>query len=153
MGQALDAVERMFSAFTSGDEQATLASFTDDTLLNAPGVLLRGPAAVTEYMIGWAAAFPGRTIEKHLTLENDTLVAQRITFSGIQSKDLVYAGVSIPATNRLYVGGAAEVFRVEDGKVAEQHLYFDQVELLGHLGLLGDVEGVLGAPQLPTRGN
>ena len=42
----------------------------------------------------------------------------------------------IPATNRRIRGKGVEFIRIENGKVVEERLYFDQLEFLTDLGLM-----------------
>jgi hypothetical protein len=42
----------------------------------------------------------------------------------------------IPATNRSLSGRGLQMFRVSGGKIVEEHLYFDQVQVLTQLGLM-----------------
>lgn len=42
----------------------------------------------------------------------------------------------IPATNRCIRGKGVEFIRIENGKVVEERLYFDQLEFLTDLGLM-----------------
>ena len=42
----------------------------------------------------------------------------------------------IPATHRRLEGRGAQILRVSGGKIVEEYLYFDQVQVLAQLGLM-----------------
>ncbi len=42
----------------------------------------------------------------------------------------------IPATHKKTVGHGVQILRVEDGKIAEARLYYDQLEMMTQLGLI-----------------
>jgi predicted ester cyclase len=61
---------------------------------------------------------------------------QRFTFNGTHQDTLSGPGGDIPATNRPLSGRGLQMFRVRDGKIVEEHLHFDQVQMLTQLGLM-----------------
>ena len=52
-----------------------------------------------------------------------------------QGEDLVVDGKTIPVTNKPIRLQSCNLFRVEDGKITERHLYFDQLGFMTQLGL------------------
>jgi ketosteroid isomerase-like protein len=60
----------------------------------------------------------------------------QITFTGTHTDTLSGPEGDISATNRPVTGRASQLFRVEGGKIVEEHLYYDQVQLLTQLGLM-----------------
>jgi steroid delta-isomerase-like uncharacterized protein len=136
MGETRDVVARATDAFNAHDEDQVRANYGDNVVFTAPGdVRLEGPDAVTEYAMSWQRAFPDATLTVHETLEDGNSAAVQMTFEGTHTETLASPGGDIPATNRHLTGRASEFVRVEGGKIVEEHLYFDQVQVMTQLGL------------------
>ena len=63
-------------------------------------------------------------------------VVQEFTFTGTHTGTLTTPDGDIPPTNRSATGRGVQIMHVENGKISQEHLYFDQVELLTQLGLM-----------------
>jgi steroid delta-isomerase-like uncharacterized protein len=125
------------AALNAHDEQRLRATYADDAMLTAPGpVTIEGGDQVAEYAMVWVRAFPDakQTIDNTL-VAGDTVV-QEFTFKGTHTGTLSTPEGDIPATNRPLVARAVQIQRIAGGKIAEEHVYFDQVELLTQLGLM-----------------
>jgi predicted ester cyclase len=59
-----------------------------------------------------------------------------VSFEGTHQGTLEGPGGAIPPTNRRVSGKGAEFIRIEDGKVVEERLYFDQMDFLAQLGVV-----------------
>jgi steroid delta-isomerase-like uncharacterized protein len=137
VASARDVVDQALDAFNAHDAERIRALYAEDAVFTAPGeVELKGPDAITEYAMSWLRAFPDARISVQLTLEDGSSVAERITFEGTHTDTLAGPDGDIPATHRRLSGRGLEVFRIEGGKIAEEHLYFDQVQVLTQLGLM-----------------
>jgi steroid delta-isomerase-like uncharacterized protein len=124
-------------AFNAHDEQAMRACYAANAVFEAPGdVRLEGPEAIVGYATGWLNAFP----DARLTVKNRVVAAEwavdEFTFEGTHEDTLAGPGGEVPATGRRLVGRGIEAIRVVDGKIVEDHLYFDQVQVLTQLGLM-----------------
>ena len=87
---------------------------------------------------------PQRTVRPtkltaHSTLVDGDWAAVQFTFDGTHTETLASPEGDIPATNRRLSGRGCEIVRVEGGKIAEEHLYFDQVQIMTQLGLMPEV--------------
>jgi steroid delta-isomerase-like uncharacterized protein len=130
---AAEAVE----AFNAHDEARFRATYAEDVVFEAPGdVHLEGVDATTAYAMAWLNAFPDATLTIHDEIFDGEWCAQRFTFEGTHQDTLSGPAGDIPATNRRLTGRGLHMLRVRDGKVVEEHLYFDQVQLLTQLGLM-----------------
>jgi predicted ester cyclase len=106
-------------------------------VFEAPGgVRVEGPDAATEYAMSFIRAFPDVRLTVKNLLEGDGWVAFEAEFEGTHQAPLEGPGGAIPATNRRITGKAAEILRIENGKVTEERLYFDQLEFLTQLGVI-----------------
>ena len=137
MAAARSVVEQAQEAFNAHDEQRIRSNYAPDVAFTAPGeVSLEGPDAVSEYAMSWLRAFPDAQLTIHSLVEEGDRVAMQFTFEGTHTDTLVGPEGEIPATNRRVAGRGMELFRVAGDKIAEEHLYFDQVQVLTQLGLM-----------------
>ena len=127
------------AAFNAHDEQRMRALYADGCVFEAPGdVRLEGIESVVGYVMAWLNAFP----DAQFTVQNEVVsgewAVQQFTFEGTHEDTLSGPDGDIPATHRRLKGRGADVFRVVDGKIAEEYLYFDQVQVLTQLGLMSE---------------
>ena len=124
-------------AFNAHDETRIRESYAENVVFEAPGgIRMQGRDAATEYAMSFVRAFPDVRLTVANQVEGDDWVAFEMSFAGTHQDTLEAPGGAIPATNRRVTGKGAEFIRIEDGKVAEEHLYFDQVEFLAQLGVM-----------------
>lgn len=137
VADARELLVQFTEAFNAHDEEAIRSFYADNSVLEAPGdVRLEGPDQIVQFAMGWLNAFPDATVTVHNEVVAGEWVAHQFTFSGTHKETLMSPAGEIPATNRSVEGRGAELFRVQGGKVVEDHLYFDQVQLLTQLGLM-----------------
>ncbi|HKI92984.1 MAG TPA: ester cyclase [Gaiellaceae bacterium] len=142
MTRSQDVVDRWLEAFNAHDEGGMRSVYADDVIFEAPGeIRLEGTDATVEYALGWLRAFPDAEMRIESQLEADGWIVQRFVFEGTHEDTLAAPTGDIPATNRHMAGRGAQIIRVEDGKVAEDYLYFDQVQVLTQLGLMREPAG------------
>jgi predicted ester cyclase len=73
--------------------------------------------------------------ENYQVISGDTAVTES-TYRGTHTGTLRTPNGDIPATGKRVQGRQVTVQRVKDGQVWSEHLYFDQMEFLGALGLI-----------------
>ena len=123
--------------FNSHDERRIREGYADNVVFEAPGgVRLKGADAATEYSMGFVRAFPDVRITLTNLVASDDGVAFESYIEGTHQDTLEGPGGAIPATNRRVTGKGAEFIRIQDGKVAEERLYYDQLDLLTQLGVM-----------------
>ena len=137
MGDALQVAMAATEAFNAHDEERIRANYTDSSVFEAPGdIRLEGPEAITAYAMSWLSAFPDARITAHNQVASGDWAVQEFTFEGTHTETLAGPTGDIPATNRRLVGRGIEAIRVENGKIAQDNLYFDQVQVMTQLGLM-----------------
>ena len=137
MADVREVVTAGIEAFNAHDREGMGARQASDIVFEAPGdVRLEGSDAVTEYAMMWLRAFP----DGKLTIQNQVIAGEwasmEFTFEGTHEETLVSPEGEIPATGRRVSARGAEFFRVVDGKIVEDHLYFDQAQVMAQLGLM-----------------
>jgi steroid delta-isomerase-like uncharacterized protein len=137
MGDARHVADAGTKAFNAHDEAAIRETWAPGVVYEAPGgVRSVGADAATEYAMAWLRAFPDAKVTVTNQVASGDWVAEEFTFQGTHKETLSGPGGDIPATGRQITGRGTQLLRVEDDKVAEFRIYFDQVELLTQLGLM-----------------
>ena len=137
MGDALQVAMAATEAFNAHDEERIRSHYTDSSVFEAPGdIRLEGPEAITAYAMSWLSAFPDARITAHNQVASGDWAVQEFTFEGTHTETLAGPTGDIPATNRRLVGRGIEAIRVENGKIIQDNLYFDQVQVMTQLGLM-----------------
>jgi predicted ester cyclase len=134
MGEALEAAKRADDAFNAHDVEARLAANTDDSELVMPGgVQLRGREQADVLRAFWQA-LPDAAVTWKTHLESGSMIAGEGVLSGTHTGPFRIPQGEIPPSGREVALPYAFIRRVEGGKLASEHLYFDQLEFLQQLG-------------------
>jgi predicted ester cyclase len=136
MGEALEAAKRADDAFNAHDVEARLAANTDDSELVMPGGMqLRGREQADLLRAFWEA-LPDATLTWKNHVESGPMIAGEGVLTGTHTGTFRTPQGEIPSTGRQVELPYAFIRRVEAGKIASEHLYFDQMELLQQLGAM-----------------
>jgi steroid delta-isomerase-like uncharacterized protein len=142
MGEARRIAEEFVDAFNAHDEARMRSLDRDDVTFEAPGdVKLEGVDATTEYAMSWLRAFPDARMTIENTVVADDWAALEFTFEGKHDDTLVGPAGEIPATHRHLDGRGVQILKVKGDKIAEVHLYFDQIDVLTQLGVMPAAAG------------
>jgi steroid delta-isomerase-like uncharacterized protein len=136
MGEALEAAKRADDAFNAHDVDARLAVNSDDAELVMPGGMkLRGREQADVLRSFWEA-LPDATITWESHVESGSMIAGEGVITGTHSGPFRTPQGEIPPSGNQVRLPYAFVRRVESGKIASEHLYFDQMEFLQQLGAM-----------------
>src|ERR1700693_4306446 len=135
--------------FGTRDTDATLATMADDAYVNHVPVLTGGAgksALRIFYSVDFIPAMPPDTKLTPIsrTVGEDQLVDEMI-FSFTHTQEMPWMLPGIPPTNRYVEVALVVLVRFRDGKIAHEHIYWDQASVLKQIGLLTD-------PGLPVCG-
>lgn len=135
MTDAVAATRRHDDAFNAHDADARMASETPDIESILPGgMTLRGRQEVVGFLaIFWEALPDAKVTCEREVAAGDTVVIEG-TLKGTHTGTFRGPAGDIPASGNAVTLRYASVKRVRDGKVASEHLYFDQLEFLQQLG-------------------
>ena len=134
--------EHTGNEFATRDTEATLATMTDDAYVNHIPVLTGGygKAALRQfYSRDFIPVMPPDTTLTPVsrTIGEDQLVDE-IIFSFTHTQEMPWMLPGVPATNRRVEIPLVVIVRFRDGKLAHEHIYWDQACVLKQLGLLDD---------------
>ncbi len=137
MGALRDLVEQHYRNVAAADIEADGEIFTDDVVTIDPGAgRIDGIDAFKAFEAGFHKAFPdGRMDVKTLVESGDTVMTEGV-FLGTHTGPLVGPGGEIPATGRKLELPFSDVFKARGGRLAEHHIYYDQVTFMVQLGLM-----------------
>jgi steroid delta-isomerase-like uncharacterized protein len=137
MPEVKETTDRFVAAFNAHDETALKALHADDIKFNAPGGFKATNAKdATAYATTWLKAFPDGKMKVRSEITSGPWVVQEILMEGTHTAPLESPTGTIPPTNKKVAGYGVQLLRVEDGKIAEARIYFDQLDQLSQLGLL-----------------
>ena len=100
------------------------------------GMRMTGREAAETMWNTWQEAFPDNRIETIAIHADDRGGVHEFRATGTHSGTLRGPAGEIPATGRTVRMDMCGVYEIEEGKTTSYHLYFDQAELLGQLGLI-----------------
>lgn len=135
--------------FATRDTEATLATMADDAYVNHVPVMTggRGKEALRAfYSRDFIPRMPADTklTPVSRTIGADQLVDEMI-FSFTHTEEMPWMLPGVAPTGRRVEVPLVVVVRFRDGKLAHEHIYWDQASVLRQLGLLPD-------SALPVRG-
>jgi len=137
MPEAKETTDRFVSAFNAHDEKALAALHADDIKFNAPGGFKATNAKdATAYATTWLKAFPDGKMKVRSEILSGPWVVQEIQMEGTHSAPLESPTGTIAPTYKKVLGYGVQILRVENGKVAEARIYFDQLDQMRQLGLI-----------------
>lgn len=135
--------------FTTRDTEATLATMVEDAYVNHVPVLTggSGKAALRRfYSRDFIPVMPPDTklTPVSLTVGDDQLVDEMI-FSFTHTREMPWMLPGVAPTHRYVEIAIVAIVKFRDGKLAHEHIYWDQASVLKQIGLLND-------PALPVAG-
>jgi carboxymethylenebutenolidase len=135
--------------FSTRDTESTLSTMVEDAYVNHVPVLTggAGKAALRAfYSVDFIPRMPADTKLTPIsrTVGEEQLVDEMI-FSFTHTQEMPWMLPGIPPTNRYVEVALVAIVRFRDGKIAHEHIYWDQASVLKQIGLLTD-------PGLPVSG-
>ena len=137
MTESKDTTARFVAAFNAHDEKALNELHSDDIKFNAPGGFKATNAKdATAYAMTWLKAFPDGKMTVRTELTSGPWVVQEVAMEGTHTAPLESPTGTIAPTYKKVVGYGVQLLRVENGKIAEARIYFDQLDQMSQLGLI-----------------
>ena len=136
MTTAKDNLERNITAVNSRDLDGYLAHQQPDVEFVLPGgITLRGREQVGQYTQAMWAAFPDATLTFRQQILSNDGAATEVVFSGTHTGPMNTPTGPLPPTGKRVNVHSVSILRFEDGRIASEHVYMDQLELMTQLGL------------------
>jgi len=138
MGQAREVLDRLTqTAVNQRDVDGAVELYADDAVVVTPDLgEIRGREGIRDYWATFIDAFSDShydTVDKY---ETGSSAIDEGFYVGTNTAPLkMPTGESLPPTGRQIKLRSCDIAKVEDGKIVEHHLYFDQAAFLAQLGL------------------
>jgi steroid delta-isomerase-like uncharacterized protein len=137
MTEVKDTSDRFVNAFNAHDEHALNELHAADIKFNAPGGFKATNAKdATGFAMTWLKAFPDGKMKVRSEIISGPWIVQEITMEGTHTAPLVTPTATVPATHKKVVGYGVQLFRIENAKIAEARIYYDQLDQMAQLGLI-----------------
>ncbi|GAA2137504.1 hypothetical protein GALLR39Z86_41040 [Glycomyces algeriensis] len=140
MGQAREVLDKLTdTAVDRHDVDAAAALYTDDAVLMTPDAgTVRGRDKIAEYWHQFIDAFPDGHYETVAKLESDGRAVDEGYFIGTNTEAMTTpSGERIEATGKQVKLRSCDIAAVEDGRITEHHVYFDESDFMRQMGLSG----------------
>jgi predicted ester cyclase len=134
MPSARDVILKHIDAFNGGDSDAD--PWSDDAEMRTPGAQISGRENVLGFLAVFQEAFPDIRLEIGQLLTEGTAAAAEGTLTGTHSGVLHTPDGDVAPTGRAVRLPWAAVYATDGDTLTSEHLYFDQMDFLGQLGLL-----------------
>jgi predicted ester cyclase len=136
MTDVKDTATHFIAAFNAHDERALSSLHASDIKFEAPGFKASNGHDATTYAMGWLKGFPNGKMTVRHEVVNAPWIVQEVTMEGTNTGPLEGPGGKIQPTNRKVISKGIQVLKIEDGKIAEARIYFDQLDQMTQLGLM-----------------
>ncbi|MFP5317304.1 MAG: ester cyclase [Acidimicrobiia bacterium] len=137
MGDARQAMARMTAAMVNRDREALAAAYAPDAIAVTPDEgELKGREEIARYLGAFLTAIPDfhwESLAQHQS--GDTAIDEGWVVGTNTGPVTLPDGDTLPATGKAVRVRGCDIATVEDGLIVRHHFYFDQIELLGQLGL------------------
>lgn len=128
----------IYEAFNSRDFQRVLdrANADVEIVFHPAGQTSHGHAGFTDFMKGFASAFPDGKITVTNQVASGDQVANEFRFTGTHTGTLVTPQGEVPPTGRTLDATICEVWTIKSGKLASLRNYQDMMAFMRQLGLV-----------------
>ena len=129
--------DRMTDAWNAHDVEGVVAPFAEDCEVTAPGFAGKGHQGMREFWAQNERPFPDNQVVVHRTMvDGDTLVEESL-FRGTNTGPLSNPdGTETPPTQARVEVPYAAIYTVRGDLFIRCRMYWDQMEVMGQLGLL-----------------
>jgi len=134
MAGSRDIIMRHIEAFNAHDQDAD--PWAADAQMVAPGASVSGRDEVLGFLSAVQEAFPNGRLEVKQLLAEGPAAAAEGSFERTHDGVLHTPNGDVEPTGRPVGFRWASVYEVDGEELKSEHLFFDQMDLLGQLGLL-----------------
>jgi predicted ester cyclase len=134
MSSAKDVILKHIDAFNARDSDAD--PWASDAEFNAPVAQVSGRDEIIGFFGVFQNAFPDVRLEIHKLLSDGSAAAAEGTLTGTHDGVLPTPGGEVAPTGRAVQIRWAAIYAIDSDTIKSEHLFFDQMDFLGQLGLL-----------------
>ena len=134
MSDARDVILKHIAAMNDRDSDAD--PWAADAQMVAPGAQASGRDEILGFLGVFQEAFPDLRLEIEQLVSDGAAAAAEGTLTGTHDGVLRTPGGDVPPTGRRVELRWAAVYATDGETLKSEHLFFDQMDFLGQLGLL-----------------
>jgi predicted ester cyclase len=134
MSSAKDVILKHIDAFNGRDDDAE--PWAADAEFTAPVAKVRGRDEIIGFFGVFRNAFPDVRLELHQLLADGPAAAAEGTLTGTHNGVLASPKGDVPPSGRAVELQWAAIYAIDGETLKSEHLFFDQMDFLGQLGLL-----------------
>jgi steroid delta-isomerase-like uncharacterized protein len=136
-GELTKLVKRHYANVSEGQIERDRDIVADDIVhVNAAIGTVSGIEAFLAFASGFKQTFPDLHWDVREFIEGTDIVVVEDIFLGTNTGPMVGLTGTLPATGRRVELPVCDIWRVRNGRIVKNRIYFDQVTFLGQLGLL-----------------
>jgi steroid delta-isomerase-like uncharacterized protein len=142
MSEAREVLEQAIECWNAGDRDGWAKLYAEDVVYQAPGgQRISGLADLQEkYFDALLTAAPDRMSRDVVLFADGEAVVEEARYVGTHTGPLrTPDGVEVPATGKRFDFPFVGIFGFQGSKIRSIRIYYDQLELLGQLGLMPGV--------------
>jgi steroid delta-isomerase-like uncharacterized protein len=136
VSEARDLAEAHVRAFNERAWSLAADLYAPDLVVIEPGGTVRGIDRFVGHAQGFAAAFPDSRMEAAVIIDSGDRAVIEGVYTGTHTGPLATPQGEVPATGRTLQLPICMVFEVAAGRIASNHVYYDQMTFAAQLGLL-----------------
>jgi steroid delta-isomerase-like uncharacterized protein len=132
-------MDRLTAAASESHDVDSMVNFYADnaTVITPDAGQVKGSKQIARYWHQFVDAFPDSKFQYISKLEAGNKAVDEGYFIGTHSKTMTLStGQTVPPTGKKVQIRSCDVATVENGKITEHHMYFDELEFLRQLGLV-----------------
>ena len=132
-----EVTDELVAAFNAHDFETAAGFFGPRAIYVCPGGIAEGREEIASYFALYVEGFPDIKITPHSGTSCEDLVVIEWTVTGTHTGPfLLPTGGAVQATGRRVAVRGCDIRTMEDGLIASQRVYYDQLEMLTQLGVL-----------------
>jgi len=139
----LEILTKILNDFANSDWNACKASMDENVVYEEPGtrVSVKGVDRCIDVLKAWKRAFPDAKATILSSLESGDRAVLEVEWRGTQSGPFESAFGTIEPTNKVGIVKAMIAATFKNGKLVEEHHYFDLLTILSQLGVTAGLPG------------
>lgn len=136
MGKVLEAAKRQYDVLHSRDIEALVNLYSERCEVIAMGANVHGRDQLRGFTANMLNAFPDLNHEIKEVIEEGDRALVLVDITGTHTGTLQGPAGALPPSGRTFRVPAAQVYRVEDGRIMSMRSISDRLDLLQQLGAL-----------------
>ena len=134
----LGALQRFLSALDAGDWERLRTTYQPDAEIIFPGTPVLDADGLVEVCQHFRQAFPDISHRIATSMVSGRDAAAEIVAEGTHLGSLPSEGWDLEPTGRRVTFKAAQLVTTDGALVTRHHVYYDQVDIMNQLGLMGE---------------